>query len=1427
MENRLKMQRAGDKSGELSVRTQDLIEEDESSEEEDNAEGESVDGDISDDDLSEQMSYDDNDNSAYNNTSSLGPLTDDEDIEESAADGELLFDESEEIGVPEVSEEDEVSVSVSGSGSESVSLGEDESQSQIEGGVEPDGIDIDGPQEEAPQDFSTNPMTEAAGTVQDLIDVYSSRSQVSCDQYKRSLRQLHSKWSGLMEQVLFDREEQLDRADQERQELEMLIEELRQEHEDELEETKVEVMEQSQRIILEEMKANADREIKNEESTEIAVQNAVEEATREMNEDFEISLSGMKAVQDEMKERYEKLVEETEIRVKDEVEADVKKRYKSKLASFKDQYGEMKKQLVEKTMQIQDLEMKAGEAGDSTSKEAEELIALQENEIEALRKSLEDMKEMHAKEVEKAKQQGSSSNNEDFEIALSGMKATQDENENAVDPKALEVAVLKARYETALELNAQFGATISKLKEERSKAFAETETRVRNEVHAEAQKEAGSDSKIDKQDYEKTKQQILEISAELEKVEVECETKTREIEGFGVEIDKKSKEIEELNDEVATKIKTISKLEEDMVTKSSSMDKQATDLNRKVKDIEGKDRLVKKLTIEIEKKENLIQLYDNELSSKIEELVGEITGRDAKIEKIEVEMEMKTKEVLILRSEMKEFKTDSDLQNAVKKLEGDIIDRNTKIRDLLEENESHVNIATDQSEVMKDLHIELENKDTCIEEMSAKLKAMEEKIEELQILVDKARKQDDQIAQMENAVSLQNQEMQTLVETLELEMKVLKEQYDDIVQNKKQLEVEHKTALKDVEARTEATAQIKPENEIKALIQREEETAGSSDDEVRVLRMKYDSKIRNLSNQLEEERKEKSGAIEKMTEEHTNGIAAAQASFDESMVILQRKHTFEVQDLKQAASEEQGSHAGILQGVEEDKQRLDTEHRRSISKLKESIFTLKRDYQTAIERLEEQHNRESAESLHLIGQLRVEKDTLMASVMSVSSGKSLSSSKMSIKRKNISSPTSKSKTVIEGPSLSSQLESIANGDDSESSPSKSRKVEEEAASCNSAGKTTVTSRSMVSRGVDTLASPGKKSPNKVLLDLSPLTMTSPLAKAKAINPAGQPSRGTGRVPHVVGTHRKSYKASSRTPSTEPRKSTRSKTNTLSQTRRIATTNRKPSRSSMKTASRGGAPMTPPRRSTRTDLNTVQKRSRHGLFSSLALSPLVPTCDSDVKLLVMNVPLSERMQKMARVLKIQFTDDAFSATHVIAGDSEHHMRRTAKLMAVLCITPNIVKAEWLYDSYKARYILSCNHHLLLNDRKAEKLYSFSMRNTIREGNDRRSEGGLLCGWKLLVCNDVAGNKAPKEADLRMMIKAAGGEWITASQIPLPVEDDPTHVIAITSDPATTYQLNDESAHVAAENGAGYYSISWLFDCMMHQKLLGIKRGLGRV
>ena len=59
----------------------------------------------------------------------------------------------------------------------------------------------------------------------------------------------------------------------------------------------------------------------------------------------------------------------------------------------------------------------------------------------------------------------------------------------------------------------------------------------------------------------------------------------------------------------------------------------------------------------------------------------------------------------------------------------------------------------------------------------------------------------------------------------------------------------------------------------------------------------------------------------------------------------------------------------------------------------------------------------------------------------------------------------------------------------------------------------------------------------------------------------------------------------------------------------------------------------------------------------------------------------------------------------------------------------------------------------------------------------------------------------------------------------VEEDPVHVIVITLHPATTEQLNDEKANTVTENGAGFFTTSWLFDSFMHQKMFGIRRGLG--
>ena len=191
--------------------------------------------------------------------------------------------------------------------------------------------------------------------------------------------------------------------------------------------------------------------------------------------------------------------------------------------------------------------------------------------------------------------------------------------------------------------------------------------------------------------------------------------------------------------------------------------------------------------------------------------------------------------------------------------------------------------------------------------------------------------------------------------------------------------------------------------------------------------------------------------------------------------------------------------------------------------------------------------------------------------------------------------------------------------------------------------------------------------------------------------------------------------------------------------------------------------------------------------------------------------------MAKTLNLEIVDDPLISTHVLAGDASRHLRRTPKLMAALCVTPNIVKTEWLEESYKSKSLLNCSHFLLLNDTYAEKAYSFSMKNTLREGNERRSAGGLLAGWRVLFCDGVAGNRAPKEIDLRMMVKAAGGVWMEKSEIPVPITDDPTHVIAITSDPPLSTQLSDANAQVAADNGAGFFTTSWLFDCMMHQKV----------
>lgn len=243
-----------------------------------------------------------------------------------------------------------------------------------------------------------------------------------------------------------------------------------------------------------------------------------------------------------------------------------------------------------------------------------------------------------------------------------------------------------------------------------------------------------------------------------------------------------------------------------------------------------------------------------------------------------------------------------------------------------------------------------------------------------------------------------------------------------------------------------------------------------------------------------------------------------------------------------------------------------------------------------------------------------------------------------------------------------------------------------------------------------------------------------------------------------------------------------------------------------------------------------RRRKSGVVSTYTVGSSSPVKPEDVRIMVANnIPVTEKMKKMIETLGaklLENIEDAASATHVIAGDTNHPLRRTPKLMICLCITSNILHMDWLRQSFKEKTFVNCNHYLLLNDRIAEQNYSFFMKQTLREGNERRSEGGLLAGWRVLFCRGVAGNKAPKEEELKLIVDAAGGSVLEYSQLPLPDTEDTAHVIVITSDPALPEQVSDERVAHAANDGAGFFSTTWLFSCIIHQKLSGIKRGLGR-
>lgn len=146
---------------------------------------------------------------------------------------------------------------------------------------------------------------------------------------------------------------------------------------------------------------------------------------------------------------------------------------------------------------------------------------------------------------------------------------------------------------------------------------------------------------------------------------------------------------------------------------------------------------------------------------------------------------------------------------------------------------------------------------------------------------------------------------------------------------------------------------------------------------------------------------------------------------------------------------------------------------------------------------------------------------------------------------------------------------------------------------------------------------------------------------------------------------------------------------------------------------------------------------------------------------------------------------------------------------------MVNIKWLKDSAKKRKALPTREYLVLNDVEAERKYGFNMRNTLQNGDDLRREGQtILNGCQVFVCKGVAGNKAPPEHELKLIIDAAGGKWIRT--LPALKKLDVDNAIIITSDPPDKGQLSTKNVAKAIEYGILHYTTSWLFNCLLRQE-----------
>lgn len=1422
-------QNPGDKSAELSFRTQDLLEE---SSREEGIAAEEQDDDDDDADLSDNMSYDDNDDASASESMESEEDNQEDDIEDSheEEDDLIMYQGSAVDTTAQVSDDDSIPAEDQSVASQDSTVRDIDAVPHREENVQ--GI------MNVPQDYGHE--GDAHEILQDLIEMYNTRNQLSFQQYERSLRQLHTKWETILEQAVLEHEHHL-------HDMELHIDELRRAHENELEECKTAVMEQSQKIILEEMKLNADQEVrayKSEEAVEAAIEEAVERTRQEMNEDFEIALSGMNKAQENLKARYEKLIRDTEIRVRDEVENEIRNRYESEMASFKETYEEMKSQLLEQTLQIQTLEMN----NNGNHREADELIASLENQVEYLRKTMNETKAHHARELDRLQ----ADQNAEIERLQSAV-------DSHVSETTIAAAVEKAEKQVRNEMTDEFDIVLCGMKKSEEELVAryqnlvkETEIRVRDEILHEARKSADREIESMKEQYDDVKQQVIQLAIQVEKLELDVDSKSNEIAHLNESVETSESKLEELRNEIKSKNVQIERLDAELQTKNETIVQLSSDFEAKSSEyihvIEDKTGLISQLQSSSKELESALQSLQLSKDEEINNLRSELDSKLLMIENLNVEKRNIEDQIINDKNSNNELPARCTmLENHVKFLETSVREKDEECTLL------QMKIQTSNLEIVEQndqLRNEINQKIKYIEQLDSELKAKNEDIQNnfnrIDSIQNKVNSLNDEILSKDKVIEMKGKTITDLNAVINAKDIALKAKKNEVAAMHKKL----KEVETDAESRTAVLEEY--EQKLKDILDEHakniaalEATIREKDEELKRTRREYDAAVlRAKTETFETLNSQKEAEIEAMRKNFVDG---------KQVQYIQEKYNLEIHNLHKLVEDESTrSEATLKIKIDELEERhaseindINSRHSHELLSLKdlinklqeenalhkEQIHTIQRDHQTAITKLEEEHNQLLAESLKLISQLREEKDALMGSSKSVHSGScSASSSKRSGKRKLVSGDYSKSKKNIETPATAPTSQTTYNDKGLHSPLRKLKEVNEK------------------------LETPENSSPMKEDMQVSPLTMASPLAKSKTTSIRTPNPKSSLRIPKTVDTHKKNgmnsmratksisstLETSSGHPTTPVRAPTSKPGRRAAQTvpprlrslnspkmsRPAASSTRKARNVSGKAKSQlnvnESCDMSPPR-ITPSDLDSIQKRSREGLFSCESPLPIF----GEIRLIILNVPVTDKRQKMAKALNIEIVNDPTMCTHAIVGDADNHIRRTAKLMAVLCVTPNILRSEWLDDCYKHRLIISPSHHTLLNDHLAEKAYCFSMKQTIKEGNERRQSGGLFSGFHIMFCEGVAGNKAPKESDLRMLVRASGGTWLESSNVPVPIEDDPSHVIVITSDPATPEQVNDEKAMTAAENGAGFFTTSWFFDCLMHQKLTGIRRGLGRL